>query len=74
MGGGDDRQMQAAEGEKKSYSVGERIGMIILRGSAQPKKSESLNQIFSQSLTQYIKKKSTFYMLVGHLMSAQSTK
>ena len=29
------------------YSVGQRADMIILRGSAQPRKSETLNQIFS---------------------------
>ena len=29
-----------------------RADMNILRGSAQPKKSESLNQVFSQSLTE----------------------
>ena len=41
-GGGDDRQMQ---GEKrKSMLVGRtKSNMNILRGSAQPKKSESLN-------------------------------
>ena len=33
--------------ERGCYSVGQRADMITLRGSAQPKKSESLNQIFS---------------------------
>ena len=40
--------------------------MFILRGSAQPKKSESLNQIFSQLLTEILNKKC--YTFVGHLM------
>ena len=36
--------------ERECYSLGQRIDMIILRGSAQPRKSESLDQVFSQSL------------------------
>ena len=38
--------------ERVCQSVGQRADMNILRGSAQPKKSESLNQAFSQSLTE----------------------
>ena len=38
--------------ERVRYLVGQRADMNILRGSAQPKKSESLNQVFSQSLTE----------------------
>ena len=34
------------------YSAGQRADMITLRGSAQPKKSELLNHIFSQSLSE----------------------
>ena len=35
----------------QSWLVGQRADMNILRGSAQPKKSESLHQVFSQSCT-----------------------
>ena len=38
--------------------------MIILMGSAQAKNSESLNQIFSQSVTENFKKKSVTHLLV----------
>ena len=50
--------------ERECYSLGQRIDMIILRGSAQPRKSESLNQIFSQSVTENFKKKSVTHLLV----------
>ena len=43
--------------ERGCYSVGQRADMIIFSGSAQPKKSESLNQTFSQSL----KKRRNFF-------------
>ena len=33
--------------ERVCYSVGQRADMNILRGGAQPKKSESLSQVFS---------------------------
>ena len=38
--------------QRGGYSVGQRADMNILRGSAQPKKNESLNKVFSQSLTE----------------------
>ena len=44
--------------KRECYSVGQRTDVIILRGSAQPKKSESLNQVLAQSLTE------NFYFLI----------
>ena len=38
--------------ERGCHSGGQRADMAVLRGSAQPKKSESLDQVFSQSLTE----------------------
>ena len=38
--------------ERVCQSVGQRADMNILRGSAQPKNCESLNQVFSKSLTE----------------------
>ena len=44
-----------AERKSKLFgSVGQRADMNILRGGAQPKKSESLSQVFSQSLTENV--------------------
>ena len=46
-------QMQGAKIKSRLVMlVGQRVDMNILRGSAQPKKNESLNQLFSQSLTE----------------------
>ena len=46
-------QMQGAKIKSRLVMlVGQRVDMNILRGSAQPKKNESLNQVFSQSLTE----------------------
>ena len=57
--------------ERGCYLVGQRADMIIW--SAQPKISESLHQIFSQSLTENFKKK-MFYKFVSRLISAKPTK
>ena len=49
--------------------------MNILRGSAQPKKSESLNQVFSQSLTEnFFFNSFTSLLVVWCLHGLQSTK
>ena len=50
--------------ERGCYLVGQRAHTIILRGSVQPKKSESLNQVFSQLLTKNFKRKSFTRLLV----------
>ena len=50
--------------ERGCYLVGQRADTIILRGSVQPKKSESLNQVFSQLLTKNFKRKSFTRLLV----------
>ena len=50
--GGDGRQIYGAERKRILFSRTRSRHMIILRGSAQPTKSESLNQIFSKSLKQ----------------------
>ena len=59
MGGGDDSRMQG-EDRKRIYLVGQRTDMIILRGSAQPKKSKSLCQIFSHLQRTFILKNKCF--------------
>ena len=61
--------------EKEDVIQDRRADMIILKRSAQPKKSESLNQIFSQSLTEnFLKKKKKILHTGLHSIQSKSTK
>ena len=51
--------------------VGQRADMNILKGSTQPKKSESLNWVFSHLQRTFL---IDVLQVVGYLMSAQPTK
>ena len=72
MGGGDDIQMQGVK--RKSMLVIQRADMNTLRGSAQPKRSESLNQVFShlQTTSSFFNTCFTSLLVVWNLHSLQS--
>ena len=73
MGGGGGWQTNAGGREKECYLVGQRIDMFILRGRAQPKKSESLNQIVSCYRHFFLSNKGfTHLLVIWRLHSIQS--